>query len=70
MERHNLKGKSAEDLMNSMTSQSIGNSKVYNYAPIRDWEIDDVFLLLSLAGSKPLHRSCYDIPGFYQTLVF
>ncbi|AXV67686.1 hypothetical protein D0907_20360 (plasmid) [Pseudoalteromonas lipolytica] len=64
MVRHNLKGKSAEDLMNSMTSQSIGNSKVYNYAPIRDWEIDDVFLLLSLAGSKPLQRSCYDIPGF------
>lgn len=64
MERHNLKGKSAEDLMNSMTSQSIGNSKVYNYAPIRDWETDDVFLLLSLAGSKPLQRSNYDIPGF------
>ena len=64
MERHNLKGKSAEDLINSMTSQSIGNSKVYNYAPIRDWETDDVFLLLSLAGSKPLQRSCYDILGF------
>lgn len=64
METQNIKSKSVEDLMAEMKPVKIGSSAVYNFAPISDWETDDVFLLLSLAGSKPLKRSAHSVNGF------
>ena len=64
MEAHNIKSKSADDLLRLMDTQSLKKSEIKMYAPISDWSTDDVFLLLSLAGSKPLQKSVFSVPGF------
>lgn len=64
MEAHNIKSKSADDLLRLMDTQSVNKSEIKMFAPISDWSTDDVFLLLSLAGSKPLQKSVFSVPGF------
>lgn len=51
--------KSIEDLKTELTEVTVGQATIYNFAPIRNWSVDDVFNLLRIAGSKPLSK----VPG-------
>ncbi|EJL6710152.1 hypothetical protein NMS01_003662 [Vibrio cholerae] len=69
MSNMNSQGVSAKDLNQlkaELTELSIsGLSKTLNFAPIRDWTTDEVFLAHELAGIKPLTRN---LLGIYNAI--
>ncbi|WP_162771796.1 hypothetical protein [Vibrio cholerae] len=69
MNNMNSQGVSAKDLNRlkaELTELSIsGLNKTLNFAPIRDWTTDEVFLAHELAGIKPLTRN---LLGIYNAI--
>lgn len=61
-----LSNKSASDILNSLEKELIGKRELINFAPIANWSTDNVFLLLSLAGDKPIKRSPHSVPGYLE----
>lgn len=62
MEKQQVSKKTIDDLKAELTvADSSLNLNMFNYAPIRDWTTDDVFLANELAGDRPLTRNLLGI---------
>ncbi|WP_240224631.1 phosphoadenosine phosphosulfate reductase family protein [Rheinheimera hassiensis] len=65
MKKQGIAVKSADDLLNELQVESVGNHTLYKFAPIKDWETSQVFDALRLAGTRPLTKvPGISIPGF------
>lgn len=58
MQKQKISDKSIQDVQAELEEVSLSGqrSKIYKYAPIRDWSTDNVFNMLRLAGTTPLTK--------------
>ncbi|MEI8659317.1 hypothetical protein [Vibrio sp. Hal054] len=63
MAKQNVSKKSLADLKAELqvSESSANTASMFNFAPIRDWSTDDVFLANELAGERPLTRNLLGI---------
>lgn len=65
MKKQGIAAKTADELLNELQVEAVGNHSLYKFAPIKNWETSQVFDALRLAGTRPLTKvSGASIPGF------